>query len=73
MRLKPDFVQAYNNLGNVLRDKGRFDEAIASYRQAMRLKPDFAEAYSNLANVPGRSGQVRRGRRQLPAGRASEA
>ena len=37
-----------NNLGNALRDQGKLEEAIASYRQALRLKPDYAEAYNNL-------------------------
>jgi len=33
-----------NDLGLALRDKGRLDEAIACYREALRLKPDFAGA-----------------------------
>src|SRR5262249_53504121 len=38
----------FSNLGVVLNDQGKLEEAIAAYRQAIRIKPDFAEAYSNL-------------------------
>ena len=48
MRLKPDLAAAHNNLGIVLQNQGKLEEAIASYQQALRLKPDYAEAYSNL-------------------------
>jgi tetratricopeptide (TPR) repeat protein len=46
--LKPDFAEAYYNLGITLQELGRLDEAEASYTQAIALKPDFAEAHSNL-------------------------
>jgi len=46
--LKPDYTEAHNNLGVMLRELGRLDEAEASYRQAITLKPDYAEAHSNL-------------------------
>ncbi len=36
--LKPDHAQAYNNLGNVLKDNGQMDDAIAAHRQATLLK-----------------------------------
>jgi predicted O-linked N-acetylglucosamine transferase (SPINDLY family) len=48
--IKPDYAEAYNNLGNSLRDQGKLDEAIACYRQALLIKPDYAEAYNNLGN-----------------------
>ena len=35
-------------MGNVLKDQGKLDEAIASYRQALTLKTDYAEAYNNM-------------------------
>ena len=40
---------AYLNLGNVLKEEGEVEEAIASYRKAIELKPDFADAHKNLA------------------------
>jgi predicted O-linked N-acetylglucosamine transferase (SPINDLY family) len=41
----------YNNFGNMLREKGRLDEAIAGYRRAVALQPDYPEAHNNLGNV----------------------
>ncbi|OGT03402.1 MAG: hypothetical protein A2Z65_07845 [Gallionellales bacterium RIFCSPLOWO2_02_58_13] len=53
LKIKPDFVEAYSNLGNALRDLGQFDDAVASYRRALAIKPDYAEAYSNLLFLYG--------------------
>ena len=46
--LKPDYAEAYNNLGTTLKELGRLDEAEASYRHAIELKPDYAKAHDNL-------------------------
>ena len=43
--------EAHNNLGNTLKDLGRFEQAEASYRLAIKLKPDFAEAHNNLGVI----------------------
>jgi tetratricopeptide (TPR) repeat protein len=54
----PSCWMAHNNLGVVLADQGRRDEAIAQFEQTLRLKPDHAEAHDNLAiqlaAIPGR-------------------
>jgi tetratricopeptide (TPR) repeat protein len=47
--LHPDHYRAYNNLGNVFCDEGRFEDAIGCYESALRLKPGYAEAHNNLA------------------------
>ncbi len=47
----PTTQSARNNLGNVLCDQGKLDEAIAAYREAARLKPDLAGAHNGLGNV----------------------
>jgi serine/threonine protein kinase/Tfp pilus assembly protein PilF len=49
--LRPECPAVHNNLGNTLYHKGRPDEAIAEYREAIRLKKDYAMAYSNLGNA----------------------
>ncbi|MGD0017572.1 MAG: tetratricopeptide repeat protein, partial [Verrucomicrobiia bacterium] len=47
----PNAWIAHNNLGNVLADQGRIEEAIDEYRATLRIKPDHWGAHSNLANA----------------------
>ena len=54
--LKRDFVEAYNNRGNVKVEQGRYKEAIADFDEAIRLKPDFAEIYNNRGIAKGKLG-----------------
>ncbi len=49
---------AHNNLGLVLANQGRFDEAIAHHTEALRSKPDFAEAHYNLGGALKDQGRV---------------
>ena len=56
IRLKPDYAEAHNNLGNALREQGKLEEAAASLQQAIRLKPDYAEAHNNLGGCPPGTG-----------------
>jgi predicted O-linked N-acetylglucosamine transferase (SPINDLY family) len=51
LQLQPGHAEAHNNLGNVLRDQGKLDEAVDCFRQALRLKPASADTYNNLANA----------------------
>jgi tetratricopeptide (TPR) repeat protein len=51
LRLRPDFAEAYSNLGNVYLYQNRLDEAVASYQTALQLQPNFAAAHSNLGNA----------------------
>jgi Tfp pilus assembly protein PilF len=44
--------------GNDFYARGRFDEAAASYREALRLDPDQVVALSNLAAVLAQQGQL---------------
>ena len=41
----------HNNIGAVLQRKGRFEEALAHYSQAIEAQPDYADALVNLAYV----------------------
>ena len=47
----PDFVDAYNNLGMLLKGLGSLTEAEAVYRQLLSIRPDLAEASNNLGAV----------------------
>jgi tetratricopeptide (TPR) repeat protein len=42
---------AHNNLGVVLRQQGRLEEAMDHYYEVLRINPDFAEAHYNLGSV----------------------
>jgi tetratricopeptide (TPR) repeat protein/tRNA A-37 threonylcarbamoyl transferase component Bud32 len=45
---RPGTAAVYNNLGNVLQDKGDLKGAIDAYQQALALAPKFAWAHFNL-------------------------
>jgi tetratricopeptide (TPR) repeat protein len=47
--IKPDYSEAYFNMGTVLRQLGRRDESISSYEKAIEIKPDYIDAYKNLS------------------------
>jgi tetratricopeptide (TPR) repeat protein len=44
--------------GNVLRDQGKLDDAIAHYREAIRLQPNHPEAYSALVHALKAQGKL---------------
>jgi tetratricopeptide (TPR) repeat protein len=51
IKLKPDFVKAYNSLGTAYNKLGRYPEAIENYRQAIRLNPGYVTAHYNLGQT----------------------
>jgi len=44
----PNAWLAHNNLGALLREAGKTDDAIAQFKEALRIKPDLPEAHYNL-------------------------
>jgi tetratricopeptide (TPR) repeat protein len=56
--LRPDSPGARLNLGKVLADGGRLDEAVAACRRALELKPGYAEAYNNLGRALHQKGAL---------------
>jgi tetratricopeptide (TPR) repeat protein len=48
LALRPRSLAVYNNLGNVLRDKGDLDGAIAAYHKAIDIDPRCPVARNNL-------------------------
>ena len=42
---------AHNNYGNVLKDLGRFEDALDSYEWALKLDPGYAEACNNRGDT----------------------
>ena len=51
IKLNPNDASAHANIGNVLLDLGRPEEALASYERALDLKPDFAGALNGRGNA----------------------
>ena len=49
--LKPDYAEAYSNMGVTLRNQGKFAEAVDAYKKAISLKPNDADTYFNLGIV----------------------
>jgi tetratricopeptide (TPR) repeat protein len=49
---------AHYQLGEILRQRGRLDEAIAHFRRAVEIRPDYAEAHNGLGVALLRKGQV---------------
>jgi tetratricopeptide (TPR) repeat protein len=59
VRLKPDYSDAHNNLGNALsKVPARLGDAVTEFEEALRLDPGMTQAHANLglalANSPGR-------------------
>ena len=46
--VKPDYANAYNNMGLAYENKGNYEKTITYYEKAIELKPDFEFAYTNM-------------------------
>lgn len=46
--IRPDFAEAYNNIGLTLSDLGKKEESVEAFKKAIELAPDAPEAYNNL-------------------------
>ena len=51
IQLKPDFAEAFNNLGMAYEAKGLLDEAISCYQKAININPAQADIYNNIGNT----------------------
>ena len=48
IKINPNFLQGYGNLGTLLAQQGNLKEAINYFQEALRLKPDLISARKNL-------------------------
>ena len=48
LTLQPDYAEAYYNLGNVLVNQKKPQEAVAQFHRALELRPAYGEVYNNL-------------------------
>jgi tetratricopeptide (TPR) repeat protein len=53
LRIRPDYAEAWNNIGAAYNSMSQWDEGIAAAKEAIRLKPDFEVARNNLAWAEG--------------------
>jgi Flp pilus assembly protein TadD len=51
LEITPNNWLSNNNLGVALYSKGRTDDAIKHYLEALRIKPDYVETHNNLGNA----------------------
>jgi eukaryotic-like serine/threonine-protein kinase len=66
--LGPTLVECHYELGNVLRDLGRYEESERAFRRATELKPDYSEAHCNLGRVLQRQGRFAEALEELRRG-----
>lgn len=65
IELKPDFPEAWNELGYALRNVGKYPDSVKAYDEALRLKPRFPEALEYLGEAYVKMGQVEEARKVL--------
>ncbi|MBF0434854.1 MAG: tetratricopeptide repeat protein [Magnetococcales bacterium] len=51
LKIKPDYAELHNNVGILLKNMKRYQEAETAYRKAISLKPEFSDASYNLGNL----------------------
>jgi tetratricopeptide (TPR) repeat protein len=51
LAIKPDYAEAYYNMGLALKNHGKLEEAIEAYNKALAIKPDYAEAIENSLSL----------------------
>jgi tetratricopeptide (TPR) repeat protein len=54
----PNSWSAYNNLGRIIFQEGKIDEAIEQYQKALEINPAHAEAHSNLGVALAEKGKI---------------
>ena len=51
VEVDPEYVEAWNNLGNIMADVGEVGRALECLRHALELEPSYADAHYNLAEL----------------------
>lgn len=55
---RPDFPEAWNELGYALRQTGKYEEALTAYDRALKLRPNFPEAMEYLGEAYVKLGRL---------------
>lgn len=56
--LDPNHPHLLTNIGSLLKDEGKLEEAIRMYSRALEIKPDFDVALANIANATRDAGRL---------------
>jgi len=78
VEVRPNFPEAWNELGFALRQTGSYEEALRAYDQALKLRPNFPEALEYLGEAYVKLGRLDEARlilerlKPLDAARAQE-
>ena len=51
IELKPDYAEAYNNMGAVYKEVGNLTRALELFKRATELKLDYPEPYNNMGSI----------------------
>ncbi|WP_052149803.1 GNAT family N-acetyltransferase [Aphanizomenon flos-aquae] len=51
IKIQPNYIPAYNQLGNTWQGLGKFEEAISAYQKLLEINPHVAAAYCNLGAI----------------------
>ena len=58
LKLAPEYSEAHNNLGNLLKNQKRFEEAIIHYEASIKIFPDNSNTHNNLGTVHAMRGDM---------------
>jgi Tfp pilus assembly protein PilF len=58
VKLYPDSSYGHYNLAREIARKGKYQEAVYHYREALRIRPNDVDAHNNLGLVLARTGQI---------------
>ena len=58
LSIKPDYVDAYYNLGKTFQEQNKIDAAIEVYKTTLSLDPNYLKAYSMMGNALENKGDL---------------
>jgi tetratricopeptide (TPR) repeat protein len=59
VKIRPDYYEAFYNLGVAQQNKNYFKEAIKSYSEAIKIKPNYADSFNNMGYIQHKQGQFK--------------
>jgi hypothetical protein len=57
IEIKPNYAEAFMNMGVSLTSQGKLDASIKSFEHAIKIQPNSAEAYNNMGNALQRNAE----------------